>query len=95
MTIVAKAFTNETIITDGLKFIDCEFRKCIPVYRGGPVPVFDGSFLDNCDWRFEENALRTIIVLQRINASGGWHIVEALFPDQKTDNAPHQPCKDD
>ncbi len=79
MKSVAQAYTGETIVIDGQKFVDCEFRQCVLIYRGGELPLFDGSFLDNCDWRFEEAALRTIHLLQRLNSNGGRQLVETLF----------------
>jgi len=79
MKSVAKAYTGETIVIDGQKFIDCEFRQCILIYRGGELPLFDGSFLDNCNWKFEDAALRTIHLLQRLNSNGGRHLVDNLF----------------
>ncbi|MBK0024506.1 hypothetical protein L7D45_22285 [Brucella pseudogrignonensis] len=91
MTIVSKAFTGETVVVDGRKYLDCEFRQCLLIYRGGELPIFDGSFLDDCDWRFEDAALRTINILQRINYNGGRSLIEALFAVQKhssNDEAP-------
>lgn len=77
---VTQAFAHETIILDGMNFLDCEFRSCILVYRGGPLPTFDGSFIDQCEWRFEGAALRTIGLLQRMSASGGENLIKSLFP---------------
>lgn len=65
MTNVAKAFTGKTIIVDGEKYLDCEFRQCLLIYCGGELPQFDGSFLNDCNWKFEDAALRTICFLQK------------------------------
>ncbi len=77
--IVTRAFTNETVNLDRMEFVDCEFRSCVLVYRGGPVPVFNGSCLDDCEWKFESEALNTVQLLRNLYKNGGVNLIQSML----------------
>jgi len=77
----ATIFNHETVNLDGQHFADCEFRECRMVYAGGDVPVFESCRFDNCDWRFDDAAQRTLAYLKQVWAVGGKAPVQALIKE--------------
>jgi hypothetical protein len=75
------AFTQETVQLDGESFEDCEFKACRMVYAGGEVPQFRNCRFDNCDWRFEGAAGRTLEHLKLVWGAGAKARVQALIKD--------------
>ena len=74
-------FNHETVTLDGEEFSDCEFRACRMVYSGGPPPVFDRCRFDECDWRFEDAAARTLAQLKLLWSVGGKAKVQAIIKE--------------
>jgi uncharacterized protein YjbI with pentapeptide repeats len=71
---------GETIDIDGNIFTDCRFEQATLRYAGGPHPVFNNCDFSGAGWHFSGAALRTIQLLQQINASpGGPGFVADLF----------------
>lgn len=75
-------FTEDQVVVDGKRFIDCTFSDCEVVFKGGHFT------LENCDlhglrFQLEGAALRTLKLLSVIyNASlgaGGKEYVEMMF----------------
>jgi hypothetical protein len=77
----ATIFNHETVVLDGEAFADCEFRDCRMVYSGGKPPMFDSCRFDNCDWRFDDAAARTLAHLKVVWAAGGKAQVQALIKE--------------
>jgi hypothetical protein len=75
----ATSFNHETVALDDEHFTDCEFRGCRMVYRGGEPPVFEDCRFDDCDWRFEDAAARTLTYMKAVWAAGGKAQVQALI----------------
>jgi hypothetical protein len=73
------AFNHETIILDGETFEDCEFRNCRLVYAGGEPPELTGCRFEDCEWKFEEAAARTLEQLRRLWSIGEKASVQALI----------------
>ena len=76
-----RSFTaRDSVATDGVRFIDCRFEGANLVYSGGEHPLFERCAFSNASWEFAGAALRTIQLLQAINASpGGNTLVDELF----------------
>jgi hypothetical protein len=76
-----RTFTaRESVATDGVRFVECRFEGAILVYSGGQPPVFERCSFANASWEFAGAALRTIQLLQAINAApGGKSFVDDLF----------------
>lgn len=74
-------FNHETVILDGESFSDCEFRSCRMVYNGGEVPVFESCRFDDCDWKFEDAAGRTLAQLKLLWSVGGKAPVQAMIKE--------------
>lgn len=65
---------------DGQTFTDCRFENVSLRYAGGPHPIFNNCDFSGAGWHFGDAALRTIQLLQQINASpGGPAFVADLF----------------
>lgn len=77
----ATAYTRETVQLDGEYFSDCEFKHCKMIYSGGEVPHFDSCRFDDCDWRFEGPAARTLEHLKIVWAAGAKARVQALIKE--------------
>ena len=80
-----RTFTQrDSVATDGVHFIDCRFEGANLVYSGGEHPQFDRCSFANASWEFAGAALRTIQLLQTINASpGGRAFIDDLFQPGK------------
>ncbi len=74
-------FTQETIHLDGESFEACEFRKCKLVYGGGEAPSFRDCKFDQCDWRFEGPAARTLEHLKVVWAAGAKPFVQGVIKE--------------
>jgi hypothetical protein len=75
----ATIFNHETVALDGESFSDCEFRDCRLVYSGGPLPSFEGCRFDDCEWKFEDAAARTLAHLKLVWGAGGKAQIQALI----------------
>lgn len=72
---------GQTVVLDGRIFKNTHFQSCIIVYRGGTLPVLHGDFFDDCTWRFEDEAGRTLDFLKSMAAdpnSRGFVVNELL-----------------
>jgi len=77
----ATIFNHETVVLDGESFADCEFRACRMVYSGGKLPDFRDCRFDDCDWKFDDAAARTLGHLKLIWAAGGKAQVQGLIKE--------------
>ncbi|MDB5450593.1 MAG: hypothetical protein JWQ52_1721 [Phenylobacterium sp.] len=77
----ATIFNHETVVLDGESFADCEFRSCRMVYSGGELPHFDSCRFDECEWKFEEAAIRTLGFLKLVWGVGGKAPVQAMIKE--------------
>jgi hypothetical protein len=74
-------YNHETVALDGEDFTDCEFRACRMVYAGGEAPTFASCRFDDCEWKFEDAAARTLAHLKVVWNAGGKAQVQALIKD--------------
>jgi hypothetical protein len=76
-------FENETIELDDAHFINCKFKDCNFVYRGGESPIFDGCEFDSItEIKFVESAFETHRCMNEIYqkmGKEGKSYVENLF----------------
>ena len=72
---------HETVPLDGETFSDCEFRDCRLVYAGGEPPIFVRCRFDDCEWKYEDAAARTLAHLKLVWALGAKPSVQALIKD--------------
>jgi hypothetical protein len=77
----ATIFNHETVALDGEAFSDCEFRSCRMVYSGGEAPRFEGCRFDDCDWRFDDAAQRTLGFMKLVWSVGGKARVQGLIKE--------------
>jgi hypothetical protein len=71
-------YNGETVVIDGMEFVQCEFVNCRLIYRGGEVPKLQSCHFAQCQWQLEEAARNTIMFLRGIYHSGpgGRELVE-------------------
>jgi hypothetical protein len=62
-------------------FHDCDFQKCRMVYAGGEAPVFESCRFEDCDWKFEDAAARTLEHMKAVWNAGGKQQLQALIKD--------------
>jgi hypothetical protein len=74
-------FNHETVFLDGEVFSDCEFRESRLVYAGGEPPVFQQCRFDDCEWKHDDAAARTLAHLKVVWNAGGKASVQALIKD--------------
>jgi hypothetical protein len=77
----ATIFNHETVVLDGETFADCEFRACRMVYAGGELPTFSHCRFDECEWKLEDAAARTLAQLKLIWSVGGKAPVQAMIKE--------------
>ncbi len=77
----ATIFNHETVVLDGEAFSDCEFRACRMIYAGGEPPRFDGCKFDDCEWRFDGAAQRTLGFMKVVWGVGGKAPIQALIKE--------------
>jgi len=77
----ATIYNHETVTLDGESFEDCEFRECRLVYSGGEPPHFRDCRFDDCEWKFDAAAARTLAHLKLVWASGGKAPVQAMIKE--------------
>jgi hypothetical protein len=51
------------------------------IYAGGPLPVFNDCRFEDCDWKMEEAAARTLAHLKLVWSVGGKAQVQALIKE--------------
>ena len=74
-------YNRETIQLDGEEFSDCEFRHARLVYSGGELPDFSRCRFDDCEWKFEGAAARTLAHLKLLWAVGAKTSVQAQIKE--------------
>jgi hypothetical protein len=74
-------FTHETVPLDGEIFDGCEFRHCRLVYGGGEPPHFTGCRFEDCEWKMEGPAARTLEHLKVIWSAGAKGPVQGFIKD--------------
>jgi hypothetical protein len=72
-------YNHETVALDGESFADCEFRGCRMVYKGGELPHFSDCRFDDCDWKFEDAAARTLAYMKVVWGVGGKAPIQNLI----------------
>lgn len=77
----ATIFNHETVVLDGGRYADCEFRGCRMIYRGGDLPQFEACRFENCDWKFEDAAAHTLALMRLIWTGGGKAPVQAMIKE--------------
>ena len=76
-----ESFNHQTVELDGETFENCSFAACRLVYAGGELPHFEGCRFDDCDWRFEEGAGRTLAYLKLMWGAGAKPSVQAMIKE--------------
>ncbi len=75
-------FSGTTEALDGNEYVNCKFKNCTMVYRGGGIPVINGCNFEDCKWQFEEAAERTLVFLKAVchgMGPGGRQLVESTL----------------
>jgi hypothetical protein len=75
------SYNHETVNLDGETFVGCEFRACRLVYSGGATPSFTDCRFDDCEWKFEDAAARTLAHLKGVWAAGAKAPVQAMIKE--------------
>jgi hypothetical protein len=70
---VGQTFKEATFQLEECWFINCILRQCTIFYRGGSYELENATF-DNCQWKFQDQAQRTCVLLSQIG----------LLPAQQT-----------
>ncbi len=77
-----KSFANASEVLDGNEYENCTFENCQLLYRGGPIPRVVGCQFNNCQWRFEDAAERTLLFMRQLYhgmGAGGKQLMEATI----------------
>jgi len=77
----ATIFNHETVVLDGEHFSDCEFQTCRLTYSGGELPTFESCRFDDCEWKFDDAATRTLSFLKIVWGVGGKAPVQAMIKE--------------
>ncbi len=74
-------FNHQTIALDGESFADCEFVACRLTYAGGELPHFSDCRFQDCEWRHEDAAARTLSYLKLMWSVGQKPAVQTAIKD--------------
>jgi hypothetical protein len=76
-------FEGAQVELDGNQYVRCNFNNCTMVYRGGEIPVLQHCNFKGENWRFEDAAERTLILLQNFSRAGSGFeaLVRGCFPE--------------
>ncbi len=74
-----RLFERCEVQLDGNQYVDCTFRTCSLVYRGGEMPVLVRCHLYGCRLRFTDAAARTVDFATELYHGGCQELVEATF----------------
>lgn len=77
--ITATSFSHETLVLDGEHYADCDFQACRLIYAGGALPEFRDCRFNDCDWKLEDGADRTIALLRLVWNAGGKTPVQTII----------------
>lgn len=75
-------FSNAIEVVDGNQYSECRFENCQMVYRGGEIPTIANSHFQDCEWRFEDAAERTLHFMKHLYhgmGPGGVQLIEATL----------------
>lgn len=80
-TFEQRVFEGQTVVLDGETFQVCEFRNCRLVYKGAGIVTMDRCNIADCQFVFEDAALRTVMFMQGLYRSSpaGQKFIENLF----------------
>ena len=81
-TVSGFTFSARVVNLDGAIFEKCEFRNCTLIYSGGDLPQMSDCQIQDCEWRFEGAAGKTINFMKGIYhglGPPGQEIIEATF----------------
>jgi hypothetical protein len=62
---VNQTFTGATFQLEECWFVNCVLRQCTIFYRGGSYELENARF-ENCQWKFQNEAQRTCVLLSQI-----------------------------
>jgi hypothetical protein len=75
------SYNHQTVALDGETFVRCQFESCRLVYSGGEPPGFENCSFQNCEWKFDEAATRTLSCLKSMWSAGAKPAVQAIIKD--------------
>ena len=84
-------YHDTTVELDGHTFQNCTFDRCTLVYRGNDLPNLTNNSLNECLFRFDDAAIRTIVFLQQLYTGGMEKIVEDFIRLIKSGAPPGTP----
>lgn len=61
-----REYVGVTEVLDGNEYRHCTFRDCTLIYQGGELPKLQNNLMDNCHFKLEEAAERTVAFLNGI-----------------------------
>lgn len=60
-----RTLTQQTFKLEESWFVNCVLRECVIFYGGGSYD-FENTTFDNCQWKFQDEAQRTVQLLTLI-----------------------------
>jgi len=81
--IKGQTYTDEAVVVDGKYYFNCEFVRCILVYKGGPPPHFNRCAFDSPELSFIDAAANTMGMLGSLYHSPFKPQIEQTFENIK------------
>ena len=82
-----QSFNRQEVILDNNRFEDCTFVDCTMVYSGeGPVLLIRPT-IENCRWRFDKSASRTLEFLKGLRRIGHAAVIDESFKELNRSSA--------
>jgi hypothetical protein len=69
---------------DGNEYIECTFQGCTLVYSGGILPILHGCSMNDCSWKFDGAAERTVAFMSALYHGGGKELIDKTLEQIRT-----------
>jgi hypothetical protein len=79
MAVRSSHFQDAPVLLDGNEYTDCEFRKCVLIFKAEAPFALNGCRLTECRFDFQGAAGVTIAFLKKLFHSGGRDVVEEII----------------
>ena len=76
-----KSFVAKALDVDDKSFVNCKFKRCTLTYSGGNPPTLNGCSFEDCSWKFDAAAARTLGFLSGLYNGGFENVVESTFQE--------------
>jgi hypothetical protein len=72
-------FEGVDVVLDGNEYVGCVFRRCTLVFSGSAGVALQNNRIEDCSWRFDGAAQRTLAFMSALYQGGAIDLIEKTF----------------